>query len=134
MLLVQCKNLKFIQIIVHLSVMDNRYFRKLQPRRLLASWFKKLLRNKQVRILLLIGTPALLFMTFSNKGILQRVNLEAQKQALEIQIREAQIERTRLELESEALDHDLKAIERVAREKYLMVKPGEMIYKVRKEQ
>ncbi len=49
---------------------------------------------------------------------------------LEVKIREAEAETKRLRAESKALDGDLEAIEKVAREKHGMIRDGETVYKV----
>ena len=112
--------------------MDNQYYRKAQPK--LTGWLKKSFRKKSVVVTLLIALPALSFIIFSNKGILQRYTLEAEKREVLQKIQQAQLERQRLQQESKALDSDPKAIEKVAREKYGMIKDGETVYKVKKEQ
>ncbi len=112
--------------------MDNQYYRKSQPK--LSGWFKKAIRKKSVVITLIIALPALSFIIFSNKGILQRYTLENEKRDMLQKIQQAQIEQRRLQHESKALDSDPKAIEKVAREKYGMIKDGETVYKVKKEQ
>ena len=71
---------------------------------------------------------------FGNRGILQRVRLQHQKAELEAKIRQAQEETKTLQSQSKALDGDKKAIEKVAREKYGMVREGEKVYKVNKGQ
>jgi len=112
--------------------MDNQYYRKTQPK--LTGWLKTSLRKKSVIITLLIALPAFSFILFSNKGILQRYALETDKKEILQKIQQAQIERQRLQQQSKALDSDPKAIEKVAREKYGMIKDGETVYKVKKEQ
>jgi cell division protein FtsB len=49
-------------------------------------------------------------------------------------IRSAEAENKRLQAESKALDGDKKVIEKVAREKYGMVREGETVYKVKKKE
>jgi len=73
------------------------------------------------------------FITFSNKGILQRWRLESQKRAMEEKIHQVQQEQLKLQEQSKALDCDLKAIEKVAREKYGMIREEETVYKIKKE-
>lgn len=113
--------------------MDDQYYRKKRRRFDPLAWLTRSLRKKKVRIALLIIIPVLSFITFSNKGILQRLSLESQKHEMEEKIREAQKEQARLQQQSKALDNDPKAIEKVAREKYGMVREGETVYKVKKE-
>jgi len=112
--------------------MEDQYYRKVKPK--FKSWFNRSLRKKSVLITLVIVLPAISFILFSNKGILQRLNLESDKKIMEEKIRQAQAEQQRLQQESKALDTDPKAIEKVAREKYGMIKDGETVYKVKREQ
>ncbi len=113
--------------------MDDQYFRKEQKKSPPQSWRKIIFKNKFFSITLLIAFVVLSFVTFSNKGILQRLRLEEQKVGLQAQIYQTQEEQRQLQQQSKALDSDPKAIEKVAREKYGMVRDGETIYKVKKE-
>ncbi len=112
--------------------MDDQYYRKTKPK--FKSWLNKTLRKKSVQITLLISLPAISFIFFSNRGIIQRLNLESEKKNIQIKIEQAREERNRLEEESKALDSDPKAIEKVAREKFGMIREGETVYKIRKDQ
>ncbi len=111
--------------------MDNQYYRKTKPK--LKSWLNRTLRKKFVLLTLLITLPTLSFMMFSNKGIIQRLTLEREKEAMRIKINQTLQEQQKLQQQSKALDSDPKAIEKVAREKYGMIREGETVYKVRKE-
>jgi cell division protein FtsB len=112
--------------------MENQYYRKPRPK--IKNWVNQTLRKKHIVITLLIVVPVFSFMLFSNKGVLQRVSLESQKKEMQAKVREAQQEQVRLQQQSKALDADPKAIEKVAREKYGMIREGETVYKVKKEQ
>ena len=111
--------------------MNDQYYRKVRPK--YAGWLKKALRKKSVVITLIVVLPALSFILFSNRGIFQRMSLESDRREMLKKIQEAQHEQQRLLQESKALDSDQKAIEKVAREKYGMVKEGETVYKVKKD-
>jgi cell division protein FtsB len=112
--------------------MDNQYYRKSRPK--FAGWLKNTFRKKSVVVTLLIALPALSFIIFSNKGILQRYTLEAEKRDMLKKLEQSKFEQSHLKQTSKALDSDPKAIEKVAREKYGMIKDGETVYKVKKEQ
>jgi cell division protein FtsB len=114
--------------------MDNLFYRKQKKRFDIRAAAKKLLRNK--KLLLICGVTVVLggYVMFGNRGILQRVRLQHQKAELEAKIRQAQEETKTLQSQSKALDGDKKAIEKVAREKYGMVREGEKVYKVNKGQ
>jgi cell division protein FtsB len=111
--------------------MDNQYYRKARPK--VTGWLTKTLKNRNVLLSLLVIVPATSFVTFSNKGILQRVSLESQKHQIEEKILHAQEEQTRLREQSRALDSDPRAIENVARERYGMIREGETVYRVKKD-
>jgi cell division protein FtsB len=113
--------------------MDDQYYRKSPPRSPAAARLKKILRHKRTVLTALIVVPVISFVTFSNKGILKRSTLEADKSAMQLKVQEANREQARLQELSKSLDKDPKAIEKVAREKYGMVRDGETVYKVKKE-
>jgi cell division protein FtsB len=86
--------------------------------------------NRRVVVTLVVLLPILAFVTFSNRGIIQRVRLTNEIRELEEKIRQTEIESKRLQAEVKALQTDRRAIEKVAREKYGMVRQGETVYKV----
>ena len=114
--------------------MDNLFYRKTRSRVDLKATAKKLLKNK--KLLIACGIALLLgsYVIFGNRGILQRFRLQQQKAELEVKIKQAEEETKNLQSQSKALDGDKKAIEKVAREKYGMVREGEKVYKVNKGQ
>lgn len=113
--------------------MDDQYYRKAKPKFKLPGALKKVLGNKTLLLTLLIVLPIASFITFSNRGIVARLALESDKEMMLEKIRVAQQEQARLQKLSKDLDTDMKAIEKVAREKYGMVREGETVYKVKKE-
>ena len=116
--------------------MDIQYYRKIKPPRLVRNIFQKFWKRPLLRWSVLLGIPLLLFATFSNKGILQRIRLEAEKKAWQQKVYEAQVEQQRLQQLSKELDTDTTSggtIEHVAREKYGMIREGETVYKVKRE-
>ena len=113
--------------------MDDQYYRKVRPKEPSGGWLKKKLKNRNTVLTFLVVVPVASFMIFSNKGFLQRVRLESEKQEINEKIAKAKEEQKLLLEQSKALDKDPRAIEKVAREKYGMVKPGETVYKVKKE-
>ncbi|MGE5315570.1 MAG: FtsB family cell division protein [Acidobacteriota bacterium] len=89
------------------------------------AWANK--KSTAVGALLFLG---LLFMLFADNGVLRRMKLERERTALMEKIRIAEEEQRMLRNQSRALDGDRKAIEKVAREKYGMVRRGEKVYKI----
>jgi len=114
--------------------MDNLFYRRKKKLIDVPGLLRKLVRNKRLMILLIIGVPLGLYLVFGNRGILQRVRLERQKTNLENQIRDGEAETRKLEAQSKALDGDKKEIEKVARERYGMTREGETVYKVKRKQ
>ena len=113
---------------------DNLFYRRKKKAIDIAGLLRKVVRNKRLMILLVAGVPLGLYVVFGNRGILQRIRLERQRSDMENQIREAEAETRRLESQSKALDGDKKAIEKVARERYGMVRDGETVYKINRKQ
>ena len=74
-----------------------------------------------------------MFMFFSNRGILKKMSLETEKQEMQEKVRQAQLEHQKLTEQSKTLDTDDRAIEKIAREKYGMIRDGETVYKVKKD-
>ena len=113
--------------------MEDQYYRKSKPQFNLIRFARKLLGKRSVLITFGVAVPAMLFMVFSNKGVLRRVSLESEKQAMLEKIRQTQAEQQQLIQQSKALDSDPKALEKVAREKFGMIKEGETVYRVKRD-
>ena len=116
--------------------MDIQYYRNFSSRRIVTSALQQLWKRPVLRWLVLLGIPFLIFATFSSKGILQRMRLEEEKKIWQQKVQEAEAQRQQLEKQSKALETDTApggAVEKVARERYGMVRPGETVYKMKKE-
>jgi cell division protein FtsB len=111
--------------------MDSQYLRKYRPSLKFSP--KKILGNKNLLIVLLVGIPVLSFIAFSPRGIVKRMSLESQKADLIAKVAELETEQARLLKESRDLEHDLKVIEGIAREQG-MIYPGETVYIVRNKE
>lgn len=95
------------------------------------SFFRGLIDNKKRRKLLIGGSlllALLVFVLFSDHGVVKRISLESEKVNMIEEIRNEQRIRDSLNQRIEELRYDTTEIERVAREKYGMVKEGEKIY------
>ncbi len=92
-----------------------------------ASW----LRSKLVWML---GVVVVLFLVqvfvFQDEGLYRLYQLKQQIQASQDRIEALKTENARLEAERQRLLDDPEYLERVAREKYRMAKPGEKVYRV----
>lgn len=113
--------------------MDNLFYRKDRKKFDIRASLRKLFKNKRAMLGLVVGVPLVLFLMFGSHGIVQRIRLTNQKAELQAKIEQAKAETKQLEAESKALDGDKKAIEKVAREKYGMIREGETVYKVRRQ-
>ena len=112
--------------------MDDHYYRKTKPRGKLHLLVSRAVRNKRFMLTLIVAVPVLMFMLFGNRGILKKMSLEAEKKEKQEKVRQAQIEHQKLVDQSKTLDTDDRAIEKIAREKYGMIREGETVYKVKK--
>jgi cell division protein FtsB len=113
--------------------MDGQYYRKAKSKLRIPAPVRKVAGNRALLIFLLLSVPALSFIMFSNRGVVKRLSLVAEKEAMQLKVQEAQAEQARLARLSKDLDKDPRTIEKVAREKYGMVREGETVYKVKKE-
>lgn len=86
--------------------------------------------NKRTTAIVIGAVLLVFYVVFNSNGLLARVRLEMQKKEALERIRIAQEEQQKLKDQSKALDGDPKAIEKVAREKYGMVRENEKVYKV----
>jgi cell division protein FtsB len=78
----------------------------------------------------LVAVPLLAIFTFGNRGLLKRVELEHEASRLREGLYRERAVGDSLTAEKSRIEHDTTAIERIARERYGMVRPGETIYKV----
>ena len=88
-------------------------------------------QKKLVKVSLgLIGAFMVLTFIFGDHGILQLYKLKKEKEKIQNHITELREEKEELVLEKHRLENDLDYIEKLAREKYRMAKPGEKVFKV----
>ena len=107
--------------------MEGRYYRK-QPG---SGFIPARFRTKGFIIGGVIVLPILFYVLFGSHGIVQRIQLETRISELHRKIEREELENEQLKALAKALDADLKAIEKVAREKYAMVREGETVYRVK---
>ena len=88
-------------------------------------------QKKLVRASLgLIGAFMFLTFIFGDHGLLQLYKLKKEKTKIQNHIIDLREEKEELVLEIHRLENDLDYIEKIAREKYRMAKPGEKVFKV----
>ena len=81
-------------------------------------------------VLLLVCATFTAIFLFGDHGLFQLYKLKIEKKKIQKSITELRRERESLISEKNRLENDLKYIEKLARERYRMAKPGERVYKV----
>lgn len=96
--------------------------------------FKKQVFETQKKIvrssLLLIAIILIFIFIFGDHGLFQLYKLKKEKKEIQKKIELFRKEQELLIEEKNRLENDLKYIEKLAREKYKMAKPGEKVFKV----
>ena len=88
-------------------------------------------QRKFVRgVLFLIGATLVIIFIFGDHGLLQLYKLKQERKEVQEHITQLRENRETLIAEKNRLENDLKYIEKLAREKYRMAKPGEKVFKV----
>ena len=82
-------------------------------------------------VTIVIGCISLLL--FSDRGLINLWSLKKEKLEIQNEINDLRNQIAMLEKEEEKLKFDEKYIEKIAREKFKMVKPGERVFKVKEE-
>ena len=80
-------------------------------------------------VLLIFFSLAIIFI-FGDHGIVKLYNIKNERKIIQKKIVELREEKEKLKNEKNKMENDLDYIEKIAREKYKMVKPGEKIFKV----
>ena len=107
----------------------SRLKRKPKPRRVqqqVAATQKQFIRG----IILLLCITLLIVFIFGDHGLLQLYKLKRDRAKVQTQIAQLRKERERVMVEKNRLENDIQYLEKLARERYRMVKPGEKVYKV----
>ena len=87
--------------------------------------FKK--RGYLLSVVIIIGAIGLIFNDF---GLKHLINLKDEKDALNTNIQQIMAQQISLQQEINKLTNDTIYLEKIAREKFMMVKPGEKIFRV----
>jgi cell division protein FtsB len=96
----------------------------------LAAIFRFFKYNLRLALVLIFFAALISFALFGNKGILQRMKLESEKETLESQLQSEIKRSSELQREVDELKSSDKKIEKIAREKYGMTKEGEKIQRI----
>tara|TARA_B100001996_G_C18536253_1_gene545077 strand:+ start:526 stop:837 length:312 start_codon:yes stop_codon:yes gene_type:complete len=78
-------------------------------------------------VIFCLGTTTLIFSDF---GLIDLLKLKEQKNQLNLKINNLYEQQVALQQEIKFLSSDTEYIEKIAREKFLMVKPGEKVFRV----
>ena len=79
---------------------------------------------------LLICFSLVIIFVFGDHGLLKLYKIKNERKMIQKKITNLREEREKLKSEKIKIENDLSYIEKIAREKYKMVKPGEKIFKV----
>jgi len=81
-----------------------------------------------IMVAIILGCVSLLL--FSDRGLINLWSLKKEKLKIQNEINNLRNQIALLEKEEEKLKFDEKYIEKIAREKFKMVKPGERVFKI----
>jgi cell division protein FtsB len=113
--------------------MNDTYLRKKKPGiRFLQRSIPRLLRR---RGLWKVGFVSIMlaFILFGNRGVIQRVQLERDKQTMIERVKQAEQETELLREQLKKVYGDDQFIEHIARERYGMIRSGETVYRIAEE-
>jgi len=81
-------------------------------------------------LVLLICLSLIIVFIFGDHGLLRLYKIKSQRKTIQTHIAQLRNEREKAKDKKNRIENDLNYIEKMAREKYKMVKPGEKIFKV----
>jgi cell division protein FtsB len=81
-------------------------------------------------VLFLIGVTLLIIFIFGDHGLFQLYKLKRERAQIQEHISQLRESREKLIAEKNRLENDLEYIEKLARERFRMAKPGEKVFKV----
>jgi len=94
---------------------------------------KKLMTRKRLLVIALLSGVVIVFVILSPYGILTRVRLESEHAALLQEVVEAKHDADSTRAVVKRLQNDTLEIERLARERYGYIRPGEEVYIIRRD-
>jgi len=81
-------------------------------------------------IVFLICMSLIIIFIFGDHGLIKLYKIKNQRKKVQNHIAQLRQEKEKKEEEKNKIENDLDYIEKIAREKYKMVKPGEKIFKI----
>lgn len=85
-------------------------------------------QRKRLVVAVLFGVPFSAYVLFSSRGIFSRLNLELEKRELTESIQLYRQQQDSLKQTIKKLESDTVLIEKIARERYGMIKSGEKVF------
>ena len=88
-------------------------------------------KNKlKTYFLITIFLTGVTFLFTVDFGIIKLINLKQERSNLQLEIEQLLTQQTTIREEIKKLKYDTSYVEKIARERFLMVKPGEKVFKV----
>ena len=84
-------------------------------------------------VLTVITTVFIMVLVLNDFGLITYFKLKNKHQTLDKELRRLLVQQNDLRSEIDKLQTDQDYIEKIAREKFMMVKPGERVYRVKEE-
>tara|TARA_B100000287_G_scaffold324428_1_gene308514 strand:+ start:1293 stop:1622 length:330 start_codon:yes stop_codon:yes gene_type:complete len=81
-------------------------------------------------LVFLICASLIIIFIFGDHGLIKLYKIKSQRKEIQNHITQLREKREKWKDEKNKIENDLQYIEKIAREKYKMVKPGEKIFKV----
>ena len=81
-------------------------------------------------LVFLVCMSLIIVFIFGDHGLIKLYKIKSQRKKVQNHITQLREEREKKKEEKNKIENDLNYIEKIAREKYKMVKPGEKIFKV----
>ena len=81
-------------------------------------------------LVFLVCMSLIIVFIFGDHGLIKLYKIKSQRKKIQNHITQLREEREKMKEEKNKIENDLEHIEKIAREKYKMVKPGEKIFKV----
>ena len=81
-------------------------------------------------LVFLVCMSLIIVFIFGDHGLIKLYKIKSQRKKVQNHITQLREEREKRKEEKNKIENDLDYIEKIAREKYKMVKPGEKIFKV----
>ena len=88
-------------------------------------------KNKlKTYFLLIIFLSGVVFLFTIDFGVIKLINLKRERSDLQLEIEKLLTQQITIREEIKKLKYDTSYVEKIARERFLMVKPGEKVFKV----